>query len=73
MNQAVAEGFSEPLIARFTASPTAPFSHTFAVLQQGLGPVMAKIYSTIKRQEISRHEAAEDKAQWQRREYFSRY
>lgn len=44
-----------------------------AVLQQGLGPVMAKIYSTIKRQEISRHDAAEDKAQWQRREYFSRY
>ena len=44
-----------------------------AVLQQGLGPVMAKIYNAIKRQEISRHDAAEDKAQWQRREYFSRY
>ena len=44
-----------------------------AVLQQGLGPVMAKIYTAIKRQEISRHDAAEDKVQWQRREYFSRY
>ena len=44
-----------------------------AVLQQGLGPVMAKIYNAIKRQEIRRHDAAEDKVQWQRREYFSRY
>jgi len=44
-----------------------------AVLQHGLGPVMAQIYNAIKRQEISRHDAAEDKLQWQRREYFSRY
>ena len=43
------------------------------VLQEGLGPVMARVFKTIKRQELARHAAAEDKAQWERREYFGRY
>ena len=44
-----------------------------AVLQRALGPVMASVYDTIKRQEIARHAGAEDSASWERREYFSRY
>jgi glutamine synthetase len=44
-----------------------------AVLQQGLGPQMARIFSAIKRQEITRHAQAEDKALWERREYFGRF
>ena len=44
-----------------------------AVLQRGLGPVMAAVFERIKRQEIARHAAADDKLQWERREYFSRY
>ena len=44
-----------------------------AVLQEGLGPVMAQIYTAVKRQELARHAAAEDKALWERREYFGRY
>ena len=41
--------------------------------QRGLGPVMAAVFERIKRQEIARHAAADDKLQWERREYFSRY
>jgi glutamine synthetase len=44
-----------------------------AVLQEGLGADMATVFDTVKRQEITRHAAADDKAQWERREYFSRY
>lgn len=44
-----------------------------AVLQQALGPVMATVYDTVKRQEIARHAAAEDAAAWERREYFARH
>ena len=44
-----------------------------SVLQQGLGPVMAHLLQVVKRQEISRHEQAPDKAQWERSEYFSRF
>ena len=44
-----------------------------AVLQRGLGESMACIFNTVKRQEIARHAAAEDKAQWLRCEYFGRY
>ena len=44
-----------------------------AVLQEGLGPVMAQVYTAIKRQELARHAAAEDKLQWERCEYFGRY
>ena len=43
------------------------------VLQQGLGPVMATVYDTVKRQELARHAQAEDAAAWERREYFGRY
>jgi glutamine synthetase len=43
------------------------------VLQQGLGPQMAQVFTAIKRQELARHAQAEDKAQWERREYFGRY
>ena len=43
-----------------------------AVLQQGLGPVMAQVFDGIKRQELARHAAAENKVQWERREYFGR-
>ncbi len=42
-------------------------------LQRGLGPAMATVFDTVKRQELDRHAQAEDKAQWERREYFSRY
>ena len=44
-----------------------------AVLQQGLGPVMATVYDTVKRQELARHAQAGDAAAWERREYFGRY
>ena len=43
------------------------------VLQAGLGPVMANVYERIKRQEVARHAAAEDRSQWERREYFGRF
>jgi len=43
------------------------------VLQQGLGGPMARVFDTVKRQEIARHAQAVDPAQWERREYFSRY
>ena len=43
------------------------------VMQRGLGPAMAEVFATVKRQEIARHAQAEDKAQWERREYFGRY
>jgi glutamine synthetase len=44
-----------------------------AVLQQGLGADMARVFATTKRQEIARHAQAVDPALWERREYFSRY
>ena len=43
------------------------------VLMQGLGAPMAQVYLARRHQELARHAAAEDKAQWERREYFSRY
>ena len=43
------------------------------VLQQGLGPVMARIFHTVKQQELARHAAAVDAAVWERREYFGRF
>jgi glutamine synthetase len=43
------------------------------VMQQGLGPEMALVFDTIKRQEVARHAEAEDRALWERREYFGRY
>jgi glutamine synthetase len=46
---------------------------TDAVLQQGLGAPMARVFATVKRQEVVRHAQAVDPVQWERREYFSRY
>jgi glutamine synthetase len=43
------------------------------VLQQGLGAPMARVFDAVKRQELARHAAADDKALWERREYFSRF
>ena len=43
------------------------------VMQRGLGSSMAAVFSAIKHQEIARHAQAEDKALWERREYFGRY
>ena len=43
------------------------------VLQQGLGPVMATVFDTAKRQELARCAAAKDALAWQRSEYFARY
>jgi glutamine synthetase len=44
-----------------------------AELQQALGPSMALIFETVKRQEIARHAEAVDDLQWQRREYLGRF
>ena len=43
------------------------------VMQQGLGAPMARVFDQVKRQEVARHAAAEDKALWERREYFARH
>ena len=43
------------------------------VLQQGLGPVLAGVFDTVKRQELARFAAAKDPLQWQRCEYFARF
>jgi glutamine synthetase len=43
------------------------------VLMPGLGAPMAQVYLAVRHQELARHAAAEDQAQWERREYFSRY
>ena len=43
-----------------------------AALQPLLGPELIDLFLHVKRAELARHDAAEDKAEWQRREYFSR-
>jgi glutamine synthetase len=43
------------------------------VLQRGLGAPMARVFDQVKRQELARHAAADDKVLWERREYFARY
>lgn len=43
------------------------------VMQQGLGAPLARVIETVKRQELARHAAAEDREDWLRREYFGRY
>ncbi len=54
-------------------------SHALEALQAdealnlGFGEQVLAWFTQIKRQEISRHDAAEDKLDWIRREYFSRY
>jgi glutamine synthetase len=44
-----------------------------AALSKGFGEQVLAWYAQIKRQEIARHDAADDKLDWIRREYFSRY
>jgi glutamine synthetase len=43
------------------------------VLCEGLGAGLVTIYGAIKRSEIARHDAAADKTEWMRREYFARF
>ena len=47
-------------------------AHGMAALTQGLGLDFVNYYAHIKRHELARFEAADDKLDWQRREYFSR-
>ena len=62
------------------AQPKLPSSLTVALaalradnaLTRGLGLDFVNYYTHIKRHELARFEAAEDKLDWQRREYFSR-
>jgi glutamine synthetase len=44
-----------------------------AALDGGFGDQVLTWFAQIKRQEIARHDAAEDKLDWMRREYFSRF
>ncbi len=44
-----------------------------AVLQAGLGPELTWVFNAVKRQELQRFAAAEDPADWLRREYFGRF
>jgi glutamine synthetase len=44
-----------------------------SVMQQGLGAGMSVVFNAVKRQELARHAAAEDKAHWERCEYFARF
>ena len=46
---------------------------TDAALCAAFGPTFVAYFCQIKRQEITRYEAAQDKVDWQRREVFSRY
>lgn len=43
------------------------------VLQQGLGAPLMQVYQAVKQQELAHHAQAEDKALWERCEYFGRY
>ena len=43
-----------------------------AVLCAGFGPDFVDYFASVKQSELQRHEQAEDKAEFQRREYFSR-
>jgi glutamine synthetase len=44
-----------------------------AVITRAFGAPLVHAYTAIKRSELARYEAAADKDEWQRREYFSRY
>jgi glutamine synthetase len=71
----------QPSIADDANAPALPASLDDALhalqaneaLNQGFGEQVLAWYSQIKRQEITRHYAAEDKLDWVRREYFSRF
>jgi glutamine synthetase len=43
------------------------------VITAGLGPELTRVYTAIKRSEQARHDAAADKDEWMRREYFGRF
>lgn len=43
------------------------------VLQRMLGPSMSVVYDAVRRQELARHAAAPDAAEWEAREYFGRF
>ncbi len=43
-----------------------------AALDAGFGRETIALYSRIKRHELARHAAADDKTEWERREYFAR-
>jgi glutamine synthetase len=43
------------------------------VLRAGFGPVVIDWFLQIEHSALARHDAAEDKAEWDRREYFGRY
>lgn len=42
-------------------------------LQQGLGPELALVLDSVRRQELARHAGAQDQADWLAREHFARY
>ena len=44
-----------------------------AVLTQAFGAPLVTLLNAVKGQELARHDAADDSAEWQRREYFARY
>jgi len=44
-----------------------------AVLVQAFGASFVDYLCTLKRSEVARHDAAQDKTDWERREYFSRF
>lgn len=44
-----------------------------AALVQGLGPAFVDCFTRVKRAELERHARAEDRDDWQRREYFGRF
>jgi glutamine synthetase len=44
-----------------------------AAITRAFGQPLVHAYTAIKRSEFARHEAAIDKDEWQRREYFSRF
>ena len=43
------------------------------MLAEGFGRDFIDYFATVKRSELQRHDAAEDKADFQLREYFSRF
>ena len=43
-----------------------------SALVRGLGAPITSLFTRVKRQEIDRHAQAQDKAEWERREYFGR-
>jgi glutamine synthetase len=47
--------------------------HADPVMCSAFGPAFINYFCQIKRQEIARYDAAQDKLDWQRREVFARY